>query len=198
MLSAIYSKVLFLLPHHVALNITHPFQPPSAFFPCKDIWKLLLAPSFTFFMGNHPFLGIFHPKGTPGHVLTSRDSSAPGTGWLSHPSQEHRHAVDHHYNHDHTGLGTRYHLTTAANGCLQTNLTCSRASPAPKERLKSFCTNQHPPWDAQSHAPTGQRSSEPRPGLPLRGLLQSHFPNQSSALHSSTSPEVPPAPSLPI
>lgn len=139
-------------------------------------------------MGNPPFLGVFHSKGTPGHVLTSRDSSVPGTGWLSHPSQEHGHAVDHQYNHDQAGLGTRCRLATAAKGCLQTNLTCSGASPAPEERLKSFCANQHPPWEraAQSHAPTGQRCSSP--GLPCLSTACSKAIFQTKALPSTAAP----------
>lgn len=73
--------------------------------------------------------------------------------------------MDHQYNNHQAGSGTRCRLATAAKGCLQTNLTCSRTSPAPEERPKSFCANQHPPWEraAQSHAPIGQRCSSPGP-----------------------------------
>lgn len=75
---------------------------------------------------------------------------------LSRPSRERDHAMDHQYNHHQAGLGARCHLATA-KCCLKTNLNCSQASPAPEEMIKSFCTNQHPPWDMQSHhAPTGK------------------------------------------
>jgi len=93
--------------------------------------------------------------------------------------------VDHQYNHNQAGLGTTCCLATTAKGYPQTNFTCSKASPAPEERLKRA---------AQSHALPEQCCLSP--SLPC--LLQSHFPNQSSAQHSSTLPEVSPVTSLPI
>lgn len=148
-------------------------------FPSRTSGSYCWPSNFIFFIRNHPFLGAFHSKG---HVLTSRGSSAPGTGWLTKPSQEHRNAVNHQYNHNQAGSGTRCHLDSAAKGHLQTNLTFSRASPAPKER--------HPLWEraAQSHAPLGQCCLSP--SLPCLSTAFSKATTQTKALPGTVAPHL--------
>lgn len=127
---------------------------------------------------------------TPCYVLTSRENSAPGTSWLSHPSQDHGHTVDQQHNHNQAGLGTRCCLATAAKGYLQTTLSCSGPCPAPEERLKSSCIYQHSPWERAAQSPS-------LPCLPTacsKAIFQTKAPPSTAAM---ISPEVPPSPWLP-